>query len=397
MSTATKPETTCASCGATGLEIFYEVTQIPIHSCLMVSTQAEALAFPKGDLCLGFCPACGFIQNTVFDPSAQQYSIDYEETQSFSPRFMKFARELGASQIEKYGLRGKDILEIGCGKGEFLVLLCEMGENRGIGLDPSYRPERTRSEAASRIRFIQDLYSEKYADLIADYVCCRHTLEHIQPVHAFLQMIRWTLEGQRDVIIFFEVPDSERILTEQAFWDLYYEHCSYFTLGSLARLFRTCGFEILDLYKGYEDQYLMIECRVASGSTGRRFEAEDDLERTEEQVASFRQRITTKLARLRTDFATFNTEGRRTVIWGSGSKAVSYLTTLGITDEVEYVVDINPHKHGKFLAGTGHEIVAPEFLKQYRPDTVIVMNPVYCDEIRRDLACMDLAPEVISL
>ena len=56
-----------------------------------------------------------------------------------------------------------------------------------------------------------------------------------------------------------------------------------------------------------------------------------------------------------------------------------------MTDEVEAVVDINPHKHGKFLAGTGHEIVAPEALRRLRPDCVVIMNGIYTDEIRADL------------
>ena len=85
------------------------------------------------------------------------------------------------------------------------------------------------------------------------------------------------------------------------------------------------------------------------------------------------------------------------MLWGSGSKAVSYLTTLGITDEIEYVVDINPHKRGKFLAGTGHEIVLPEFLVEYRPDAVIVMNPIYGDEIRKGLERLGLHPDITAL
>jgi SAM-dependent methyltransferase len=391
------PATKCHSCGNAELTIFYEAPQVPVHSCLMVSTRAEALAFPRGDLGIGFCPRCGFIQNTAFDPSMERYSTDYEETQGFSPRFMEFAKGLCASQIEKYDLRDKDVLEIGCGKGEFLVLLCEMGKNRGIGIDPGYRPERTQSDAASRLQFVQDFYSEKYAHLKADYVCCRHTLEHIQPVSEFVRMIRRTIDNGRDVVVFFEVPDTERVLEEQAFWDIYYEHCSYFTLGSLARLFRASDFEILDLYKDYDDQYLMIECRAGNTGQGRRFEEEDDLDRTARQVEVFGEKIGDKLAGLRTQLADFNASGRRVVLWGSGSKAVSYLTTLGIADDLEYIVDINPHKHGKFLAGTGHEIVAPEFLTQYKPDVVIVMNPIYCDEIRADLGRLGLSPQVIAL
>jgi hypothetical protein len=88
---------------------------------------------------------------------------------------------------------------------------------------------------------------------------------------------------------------------------------------------------------------------------------------------------------------------QRAVIWGSGSKAVAFLTSLGVRDEVEYVVDINPYKHGMFMPRTGHEIVAPSLLKRHRPDVAIVMNPVYCDEIQHDLAEMDLRTELIAV
>ena len=61
---------------------------------------------------------------------------------------------------------------------------------------------------------------------------------------------------------------------------------------------------------------------------------------------------------------------------------MAFLTTLGITAaEIEYVVDINPHKAGTYMAGTGQKIVTPDSLLTYQPDTVIVMNPIYCREI----------------
>jgi hypothetical protein len=85
------------------------------------------------------------------------------------------------------------------------------------------------------------------------------------------------------------------------------------------------------------------------------------------------------------------------VLWGSGSKAVGYLTTLGLKDEIAAVVDINPHKHGRYLAGTGHEIVAPEALGHLRPDVVVVMNPIYVEEIRDDLQRRGLSPELTAL
>ncbi len=82
-------------------------------------------------------------------------------------------------------------------------------------------------------------------------------------------------------------------------------------------------------------------------------------------------------------------------LWRSGSKSVAFLTTLNIHNEIRYVIDINPYKHGTYVAGTGQKIVAPDFLKEYKPDTVIVMNPIYHEEIRQDLNSMGLTPELI--
>ena len=78
----------------------------------------------------------------------------------------------------------------------------------------------------------------------------------------------------------FELPDVRRVLDEVAFWDVYYEHCSYFSAGSLARLFRATGFEVLDLALDYDDQYLLLEARPSAvrRRPARRCRLEDDLE-----------------------------------------------------------------------------------------------------------------------
>jgi hypothetical protein len=75
---------------------------------------------------------------------------------------------------------------------------------------------------------------------------------------------------------------------------------------------------------------------------------------------------------------------------------VAFLSTLKIRDEIDFVVDINPHRQGKYLAGSGKQIVPPAFLREYRPETVIVMNPIYCDEIRAELDRMGLSPTLIA-
>ncbi len=394
--TRTSAKTHCQACSATALRAFYALPSVPVHSCLMVASREAALEFPCGELDLAVCESCGFIQNRAYDSSLQSYSPEYEETQGFSATFRAFQTRLCTDQAARYGLGDKLALEIGCGKGEFLTELCEISGGRGIGIDPGYRPERNTSEAAARIEFRNEFYTTDHASLRADYIACRHTLEHIGDVQSFMATVAKSVEGRDDAILFFELPGTERILDECAFWDLYYEHCSYFTLGSLARLFRRNGFELLDLSTGYDDQYLLIEARPGDPKGGRKFEAEQDLEDVLTSVARFRDSIGAKFDALRRDLKAASERGP-VVLWGSGSKAVSYLTTLGIRDEVAAVVDINPHKHGKFLAGTGHEIIAPEALKAIQPAHVLIMNPIYTPEITRDVRAMGLDATVDAL
>jgi hypothetical protein len=200
-------------------------------------------------------------------------------------------------------------------------------------------------------------------------------------------------------VVLFELPDVLRVLKETAFWDVYYEHCSYFSLGSLARLFRRSGFEVVDLELDYDDQYLLIEARpsATTPATGQPLAAEDDLAELTAAVDHYATSYAGNLQQWRSDLKAVVEAGQRAVIWGPGSKGVSYLTNLGITEEIRYAVDINPFKHGKYMAGVGQLIVPPEFLQDYRPDLVIAMNPVYREEIQRDLDALGVTAKLIAV
>lgn len=387
----------CPNCGHHGLSLFYEVEQVPVHSCLMLSNQEEALRFPCDDVKLGFCDRCGFITNIGFDTHWSAYAPNYEDQQSFSPTFNQFALDLANHLIDKYDLRNQDIIEIGCSKGDFLLLLCELGNNRGVGIDPSVLPGRVQTDAASRVTFIQDYYSEKHSEYVGKFICCRHTLEHIQPTSEFLTTVRQSIGDRQDTIIFFEVPDTIRVLEDLAFEDIYYEHCSYFTPGSLARLFRSCGFEVIDLYRAYGDQYLLIEATPVTRLSEKIHPLEESLEQLAQTVQSFTTRIQEKRGYWKQTLEQFQSEGQRVVVWGSGSKCVSFLTTLDTVDLIQYVVDINPHRQGKFIPGVGKEIMAPEFLNTYQPDHVIVMNPIYLKEIQGSLNELGVETHVMSV
>jgi SAM-dependent methyltransferase len=385
----------CPSCGGSGCRPFYSVAGIPTNSCMLIPDREAAFAVPTGDLELRFCPSCGFIFNGLWRPEATVYTKGYEETQAYSPTFNSFNRSIAELLIERYGLHGKRILEIGCGKGEFLAAICEIGGNDGVGFDPGFVPGRFDELRNGKVEIVADYFDENTKVDPGDLICCKMTLEHISDVGRFIRNIR-TLIGTRDTAVFFQIPDAGRILDDLAFWDIYYEHCSYFTHRSLASLFIGAGFAVDDIWTGYGDQYLMICAHPVSVSATPRHALpaphglSDRVERFAADVAVLRNGWRDRLR-------DYKAAGRKVILWGSGSKAVSFLTTLGIGDEVAFVVDINPHRHGCYLPCSGHLIVSPQTVAREAPDIVIVMNPLYREEVGADLAALGCHPTLLTL
>jgi hypothetical protein len=390
----TDPRPPCPSCASGPVEIFYEVSGVPTNSVLLLETAAEALAFPTGDIRLAFCENCGHVHNAAFDPKLTEYSGRYESTQGFSGTFNAFHQRLAQDMIDRFDLHGKEIIEIGCGNGEFLVLLCEMGNNAGLGFDPAHLPGRIPIADATKIDFVADFYSEAYGDRQADFVTCKMTLEHIIDAGRFIRAVRNAIADRLDTMVCFQIPNGRYVLGDLAFWDVYYEHCSYFSHGSLARLFRRERFEVLDLWTDYDDQYLMVAARPTVSATAASLDAEDDMAALAADVERFSRDVPTAVTSWKRELNALRADGKRTVLWGGGSKGVAFLTTLGLTDQIAAVVDINPNKAGTFMAGTGHEILSPDGLVELAPDVVIVMNPIYIPEITRELAARGLEPDV---
>jgi len=385
----------CPSCGVEGpFELVFSAAAIPVHSCILIDSQSEAIDFPTGDLVLGLCHNCGVASNLRFDPGLIDYDTSYEETQIHSATFGSYARTLAGEWFERYDLADAHVVEIGSGQGEFLQLMLDLGANSATGIDPACRPVD-----AAGMKLVNSEFSPELADIGGDFLFCRHTLEHILQTGELLAQIHAYLGPDSGVPVCFEVPDFNRVLDECAFWDIYYEHCSYFTAESLAQLFRRHGFEVLDVRLVYGGQYLIIETKQAPADA-RSDQPEDNSRdpallldkartfaaRTDEICAVWSKRITA-----------WRDAGKKIALWGSGSKAVGFMTGLGLGDEIIGVVDINPAKQGKYMPGCMPKIMAPAELVDIQPDVIVIMNPIYLEEIRTEVAGLDLTPEFVPL
>ena len=154
---------------------------------------------------------------------------------------------------------------------------------------------------------------------------------------------------------------------------------------------------MLRVEETYGRQFVAIDARPAKGAQGDAGTDTGDVDRLAAEITGFRDAQGRKLADWRDAHRRLApAAGRVVAAWGAGAKAVGFLNMLGLTDVVDRVVDINPWKQGRHLAGTGQAIVAPESLRADPPDLVVLMNPVYRNEIAATLDGLGLHPELVA-
>ncbi len=132
---------------------------IPVYCNLLWLEKQAAIDCQKGGIKLSFCHSCGLIENQAFDPAKLSYSQDYKNSLHYSSGFQDYADSFAEQLVQSHNLKHKNIIEIGCGKGNLLVSLCERGDNQSTGFEPTYVPRTEHNHMSNKITFIQDLYS----------------------------------------------------------------------------------------------------------------------------------------------------------------------------------------------------------------------------------------------
>jgi SAM-dependent methyltransferase len=379
----------CLVCGRPAGKPFVELQDVPVHPNVLWSTPEEARGARRGDISLALCEGCGLIWNTRFDPDVLSYDADYENSLHFSGEFRRYTQELAERLIESHELEGKHVAEIGSGKGEFLSLLCEKAGCTGIGFDPSYAGESD-GRAEGRVTFVRDLFGPDSDLGEADLVVSRHVVEHLDDPVGVLDTLRRAL-GKRRASVYVEVPSAEYLLREDAIWDIIYPHVTCLTASALRNVLARAGFHPREHGYSFGGQYLWVEAstdppesQAAAGTNGGASQAVTEFAT---RMAEKRKLWADRLPRLLAD--------RPVAVWGAGAKGTTFLNVVAGGASIETVVDVNPRKRGKYIPGTGQRIVAAESLVEQGAGTVVVMNPVYSNEIGLMLGRLGLDAEVL--
>jgi 2-polyprenyl-3-methyl-5-hydroxy-6-metoxy-1,4-benzoquinol methylase len=345
---------TCHLCRGSNIRIIYEIRDIPIFQNKIYLTAKEARNVLTGDIVLGQCQACGFVFNRGFDDKVMNYDSSYENEQAYSDYFQLYVREI-IELLRSTGYLSNRIIEIGCGKGYFLNQLEREGFDV-IGFDPAYDGDNP--------RIIKDYFGDKYKEIRADTLILRHTLEHIQMPFDFIHSIAKS-NGYTGKI-FVEVPCFDWIIEKSAFWDIYYEHCNYFTIKTLRSMFTASI-----TGKHFRDQYIHL---LGDLNDLKSFIKPDESPNLVENIL-----FAPELER----YKRFVMENQAVFVWGAGAKGATF---VNLTDShrrfIDGLIDINPKKQNRYIAKTGHKIYGINVFEDKEVKNILVMNENYFSEIK---------------
>lgn len=386
----------CPVCGSRKTEIFFEALQLPVHVNVLWPEREDAQSVPKGDIKLAFCEQCGHIFNSAYNPDLIKYNDWYESSLHISSRYQSYSRPIADRLIESYAINNKDIINIGEGRVDFLELLCELGENRGIGFDPGYPDDPGNASTRQYVTFVQESNPDQYSRHLADLITCRKTLECIFKPREFVNMLRRAIGDRRETIGFIEVPSVLPILENIEIWEMNYEQYSYFSPSSLKYLFANHGFTILDQRDADGGKYLTIDVSPSIGTSEETFLSDQaELKALITEVHNFQKKVEEKIAFWRAKLEEIKSTGKSAALWNVDPKGTVFLNVLKAGDEIHQVIDIDPAKQDMFIAGSGHRVVLPTMLRNIRPDVIILMNSPYESDFRQLVSAMDLAPEYL--
>lgn len=378
----------CRSCGSASLEPILSLGEVPLADGLVDRSRIEA-PDPRYPLDVAFCGECSLVQVVETVSPEVLFDETYVYFSSFSEELLRHSRENAERLIASRGL-GTDslVLELASNDGYMLRNFA----TRGIpvlGIDPAPAPAQAAREAG--IPTLEAFFGEELArrlraeDKCADVVIANNVLAHVPDLNGFVEGIRIVLKGEGIAVI--EVPYVKDLIDRGEFDTIYHEHLCYFSVSALARLFSRHGLS-LERVEHHPIHGGSLRVRVGAGQ-----EVEDSVRAylDEEQRAGlsdvtyyrdFASRVRAIQEDLMSTLRKLKRAGSRIAAYGAAAKGTILLNSTGIGgDLVDFVVDRNVHKRGRYVPGVRIPIDDPARLISEMPDYVLLLAWNFRDEI----------------
>lgn len=307
------------------------------------------------------CRGCGLVQ---LNNPAVSYYRDVIRAAAYSEEMRSFRAQQFHHWVEQYALQNKKVLEVGCGRGEYLQLLEETGVN-ACGIEHAQTSVLACAQQGLVVAqgYLGDDGCMAFADTLFDGFVCLNFMEHWPMPAKSLQALHSRL--RTGAIGLVEVPNFDMIVQKGLFAEFIADHLLYFTQKTLCRFLESQGFDVLSCTPVWQE-YILSAVVVKRAPTDLRFFSE------------FKSRISQSLHAYLDRFS-----AGKVAVWGAGHQALAVIALAEIAQRIVCVVDSAPFKQGKYTPASHLPIVAPEAIESYALEAIIVMAASYSDEVAR--------------
>jgi len=385
-------KTQCRSCREFGLKPILDFGLMPLSDGLITE---ELLSRQEGmyPLELVFCPGCSLVQILETVPPEKLFCDDYPYYSSFSDFLLEHSRNNVLSLIEKYKLSPDSfVVELASNDGYLLKNYVESGIPC-LGIDPAEGPSQVAEKVG--VPTMCTFFTEDVAKKLVnqgrrtDVIHANNVLAHVADTNGFVEGISILLKDKGVAVI--EVPYVRDMIDHCEFDTIYHEHLCYFSVTALDRLFRRHKLFLNDI------QHLTIH-----GGSLRLFVSpyEDVLESAQklleeeqetgvdkyEYYTSFSKKVQDIRKQMQQLLQDLKSKGKKIAAYGAAAKGAIMLNYIEAdTDIINFVVDRNVHKQGKYMPGKHIPICDPARLMKDMPDYVLLLPWNFAEEILQQL------------
>jgi|TARA_B100001964_G_scaffold152194_1_gene167543 hypothetical protein len=368
----------CPVCKNEKIYPVFRFDKAPIYGQRYYQTRKKALQAETSPVDFVQCEVCTFLFNYSYQQLS--YQVYIETSRSASPRFNQYLNEVSNTLCQQMSEEVSVIVEIGAGDCEFAKVFQQLIPNSNYyAYDPGWSSINVQNGITK-----YPTYYDYGVNKDPDLVIARHVLEHQSDVCSFMSNIL----HEEPKYCFIEIPCSDFVLNNNYHY-FSYDHCSYFNLQSLRLLLEKFQYELLFSDNVFNNEYLITLWKNSSV----------DQNFNHSELQAFRTSSNRKIFSF-SDWSTnimekFNED---CIIWGAGGKGVILLNMLEIDyNTMPFIAELNPKIWGKYIPCTANEIISPKQLKTLKPKQILVLNPLYREEICNQADALGLNCEVISI
>jgi SAM-dependent methyltransferase len=378
----------CRSCGSTQLSIFLSLGDLPLSDGFLEARQLVDNE-PRYPLDVAFCATCSLVQILETVPPEELFGADYPYFSSFTDTLLRHSEANVKERIAERKLgSGSLVVELASNDG-YLLQYYKAGGVPVLGIDPA--PGPVAAARAKGIDTLEAFFGVEFAKKLAaegcraDVIHANNVLAHVADTNGFVEGIATLLKD--DGVAVIECPYVKDLIEHGEFDTIYHEHLCYFSVTALRALFSRHGLYItrvvpLSIHGG--------SLRVFVEKQNRPEQSVHDYIESEQRLgldrldyyADFSNRVSQIRTELNQLLQGLKEKKARIVGYGAAAKGTIMLNYVGIGQEtLDFVVDRNTHKQGRFIPGVRLPIAAPERVLAEQPDYVLILPWNFKDEI----------------